>query len=109
MGVETARRPSPVTVKNASNAVGEAFLALRAAIGTAATLDAKTQELILLSGFLVARQESGFKAHCKRALENGASADDVRTAVLVNLGAVASIELVADALNWADDVLAART
>jgi alkylhydroperoxidase/carboxymuconolactone decarboxylase family protein YurZ len=107
METKAARRPSPLTVKAAAPAVGDAFLALRDAIDASSALDAKTRELVVLAGFVVARQEAGFKAHARRALANGATADELRAAALVTLGAVASIEHVADAITWADEVAAA--
>jgi 4-carboxymuconolactone decarboxylase len=102
-------KPSPVVLAAASAAVAEGFQQLRERVREAGPLDVREQNLILLSGFTVARKESGFKSHARRALEGGATADEVRHAVLLNLGAVASIELVADALRWADEVISART
>ena len=108
MAVDTAKRPSPVVLKSSFPSVAESFAALRAAIVKAGSLDQKLQELIVLAGFVVARQESGFKSHARRALDHGAAPEDVKTAVVVNLGATASIELVGDALRWVDEVLAER-
>ena len=108
MALDTAKRPSPVVLKGSFPTVAESFGALRASILQAGSLDQKTQELIVLAGFTVARQESGFKSHARRALDHGATPEDVKTAVVVTLGAVASIELVGDALGWVEDVLAER-
>lgn len=98
---------APATVKAVYPGVYDSFMAMRGVLGKAGPLDARTLELILLSGFTVARQESGFKVHCKRALELGASADDVKHAVVINLGATCAIEPVGEALVWIDEILAA--
>ena len=98
---------APATVKAVYPAVYDSFMAMRGVLSKAGPLDTRTLELILLSGFTVARQESGFKVHCKRALELGASADDVRHAVVINVSATCAIEPVGEALMWIDDVLAA--
>jgi alkylhydroperoxidase/carboxymuconolactone decarboxylase family protein YurZ len=65
------------------------------------------RELILLGAFTVARQEGGFKAHCRRAVAAGATPAEVRQAVAVTMGNITSIEQVADALLWAEEVLEA--
>src|ERR1700722_13775471 len=101
-------KPSPAVLAAASAEVGAGFQELRERVRAAGPLDAREQNLILLSGFTVARQESGFKSHARRAMEGGATGDEVRHAVVLNLGAIASIELVADALRWADEVISAR-
>jgi alkylhydroperoxidase/carboxymuconolactone decarboxylase family protein YurZ len=96
---------APARVKAVYPAVYDSFMAMRKVIGASGSLSARDQELILLAGFTVARQESGFKVHCKRALELGATSDDVRQAVVINLGATCAIEPVGDALGWIDDVV----
>jgi alkylhydroperoxidase/carboxymuconolactone decarboxylase family protein YurZ len=97
---------SPGKLKALYPGVAESFAALRSGLVHAGPIDAKTLEVIQLAAFTVARQESGFKSHCRRALDLGATPDEVRHAVAINLGATASIEVVADALHWIDEVLA---
>jgi alkylhydroperoxidase/carboxymuconolactone decarboxylase family protein YurZ len=98
------RRTSVDELRDAYPDVADAFFALRAAIERSSSLDRKTQELIMLAGYVVARQEGGFKTHAARALAHGASLDDIKTAVLVTLGATAAVEPVGIALRWADEV-----
>lgn len=74
----------------------------------AGPLDAKTLELILLSGYTVARKEGGYKTHAGRALDLGATPEEILHATVINLAANAAIEQVSDALGWADEVIAAR-
>jgi 4-carboxymuconolactone decarboxylase len=82
----------------------EAHRALQAA-AQSGPLDERTRELILLGAFTAARQEGGFKSHARRAIAAGATPDEVRQAVAITMGNVTSIEVVADALLWADEVI----
>jgi alkylhydroperoxidase/carboxymuconolactone decarboxylase family protein YurZ len=87
--------------------IAEAFLhGVREAVDNAGPLDAKTRELVLLGAYTAARHPHAFKVHCRRALANGASPDEVRHAVLLTFGAPVPLEPVVDALLWCDDVIA---
>jgi len=81
---------------------------LRKAVESGGPLDAKTRELILLAGYITARQAEGFKTHAGRALANGATPEELRHACVLPLGATTALEPVVDALIWADEVIAAR-
>jgi 4-carboxymuconolactone decarboxylase len=102
------KRNSVDIIKEHFPQVGEGFSALRGAAGKAGPLEPKILELILLSGYTVARMEGGYKTHAKRALDAGATPEEVLHATVINFGANAAIEQVADALSWADEVIAAR-
>lgn len=82
----------------------EAHRALQRAAAAGGPLDERTRELILLGAFTAARQEGGFKSHAQRALAAGATAAELRQAVAITMGNVTSIEGVADALRWVDEV-----
>jgi 4-carboxymuconolactone decarboxylase len=99
--------PSPQTINRFFPGVLEGHRALQAAAAEGGPLDERTRELILLGAFTVGRQEGGFKAHCRRALQAGATPDEVRQAVVITMSNVASIEVVADALLWVDEVVTA--
>jgi 4-carboxymuconolactone decarboxylase len=101
-----SKPPSPQTIGRFFPGVIEGHRALQASAAQGGPLDERTRELILLGAFTVGRQEGGFKSHCRRALAAGATADEVRHAVVITMSNVASIEVVADALLWADEVLA---
>jgi alkylhydroperoxidase/carboxymuconolactone decarboxylase family protein YurZ len=102
-----ARPGSMVYLAEHHPRIAEAFLhGVREAVDTAGPLDAKTRELVLLGAYTAARHPHAFKVHCRRALENGASAAEVRHAVLMTFGAPVPLEPVVDALMWCDDVIA---
>jgi alkylhydroperoxidase/carboxymuconolactone decarboxylase family protein YurZ len=106
MSVDSARKPpSPQTVGRFFPGVMEGHRALQAAAAEGGPLDERTRELILLAAFTVGRQEGGFRSHCRRALAAGATPEEVRQAVVITLSNVASIEIVADALLWAEEVI----
>ncbi len=104
----SARPPSPQTVGKYFPGVVEGHRALQAAAAQGGPLDERMRELVLLGAFTVARQEGGFKSHCRRALAAGATPEEVRQAVVITLSNVAWIEVVADALLWVDEVTAAH-
>ncbi len=105
---DSPRPSTQAALRNHFPDVFDTFGKLRRAVDAAGPLDTKTRELILLAGFTVGRQEGGYRAHCKRAMDAGATAEEVRQATVICLGATAAIELVADALSWADEVIAAH-
>ena len=73
-----------------------------------AKLDRKTIELILLALLAGRRWETGVKVHTQAALDQGASADEIRGALLLSI-AVFSTSSAVQALHWAEPVLAAAT
>jgi len=77
-------------------------------LGEAATsagpLDEKTKELVQLGAAAAVRSEGAVHSHTRRALENGASADEVRHAIVL-LTSTIGFPTVAAALSWADDVI----
>jgi alkylhydroperoxidase/carboxymuconolactone decarboxylase family protein YurZ len=105
MSVNIRKPPSPQTLGKHFPSMLEAHRALQQAAVAGGPLDEKTRELILLGAFTAARQEGGFKSHARRALAAGANAEELRQAVAITMGNVTSIEVVADALLWIDDVV----
>jgi alkylhydroperoxidase/carboxymuconolactone decarboxylase family protein YurZ len=88
-----------------SDDVGTAYRALRKAIDSYGTLDGKQIHLCLLAGFASTRNEAGFRVHCTRAREAGASLADVEQTVLLMLGTSLGVAPVVEALHWARDEL----
>jgi 4-carboxymuconolactone decarboxylase len=74
-----------------------------AAVG-AGPLDEKTKELVQLGAAAALRSEGAVHSHTRRALESGASADEVRHAIVL-LTSTIGFPTVAAALSWADDVI----
>jgi len=105
MVVNVRKPPSPETIKRFFPGVLKGHRALQAAAAEGGPLDERTRELILLGAFTVGRQAGGFKSHCRRALAAGATPEEVRQAVVITMSNVASIEVVADALLWVDEVV----
>ena len=100
---------SPVDrVRAVSPKIAESFQALRQAIDEAGPLERKYRELCNLSAFTTARIEGAFKTHCGRALEAGATQEEIRQACVLPFGATQAIGPIADALRWAEEVFAAR-
>ncbi|MEA3210422.1 MAG: hypothetical protein QOE70_3479 [Chthoniobacter sp.] len=77
-------------------------------LGTAASnagpLDKKTIELLRLAIAVGAREEGGVHSHTRRALEAGATADEIRHAVLLSITSVGFPNTMA-AMSWVEDVL----
>jgi 4-carboxymuconolactone decarboxylase len=105
MSVNVKKPPSPATLGKHFPGMLEAHRALTSAAAQGGPLDERLRELILLAAFTTARQEGGFKSHARRALAAGATPAEVRQAVAITMGNVTSIEVVADALLWADEVI----
>jgi alkylhydroperoxidase/carboxymuconolactone decarboxylase family protein YurZ len=68
-------------------------------------LDRKTIELILLALLAGRRWETGVKVHTAAALQHGASADEIRGALLMSM-AVFSTSSAVSGLHWAEPILA---
>jgi len=77
-------------------------------LGEAATgagpLDEKTKELVQLGAAAALRSEGAVHSHARRALQSGASPDEVRHAIVL-LTSTIGFPTVAAALSWADDVI----
>lgn len=77
---------------------------LRAAVDEAGPLSPPVRELVMLSGYTAARQPGGFAVHCQRALQVGVHPGEIRHAVLLTLGASATLEMVVETLRWVDEI-----
>lgn len=71
-----------------------------------AKLDRRSIELILLALLAGRRWETGVRTHTAKAIEHGATADDVRGAILLSF-AVFGMSSAAPALHWAEEELVA--
>ncbi|HJV35880.1 carboxymuconolactone decarboxylase family protein [Geomonas sp.] len=77
---------------------------LRAAAQSAGPLDKKTLHLIQLAASAAIRSHGSTHSHTIRALEAGATPDEIRHAVLA-LTSTIGFPTTAAALSWVDDVI----
>lgn len=84
--------------------VGKAYRALGDAVADAGPLDAKVRALVKLGISVGARQEGGARSHVRKALEAGATPEEIRHAVMQATTTVGFPTMMAG-LSWADEVL----
>ncbi len=82
----------------------QAVEALGAATTNAGPLEEKHRQLIQLAAAAAVRSEGAVHSHARRALEAGASADEVRHALLLLISTI-GFPTVQAAMTWVDDVL----
>jgi 4-carboxymuconolactone decarboxylase len=85
--------------------ITKAYEELSAAALTEGPLDRRTAELVKIGIAVGARLESGTHSHVRRALEAGATPDEIRHAVRLALTTIGFPSMMT-ALAWATDVLA---
>jgi alkylhydroperoxidase/carboxymuconolactone decarboxylase family protein YurZ len=105
MATDMVRVPT-VRLGEANAAVGAAYKELRVALAAAGPLDHTTCELILLSAFAAAGRENSVKIHALRGFAAGMSKAAMQQAVMIPLGAAATLPAIADALRWIDEAQA---
>ncbi len=82
----------------------QAYEALSEAVVAGGPLDRKHAELVKIGIAVGARLEGALHSHVRRALEAGATPDDVRHAIRLSLTTVGFPTMMA-ALSWANDVM----
>lgn len=92
-------------LRRTSPEMANAFRAIRVIADGHAGLEAKQRELCLLAGFAATRNEGGFRVHCTRAVQAGATTADIEQVVLLMLGTSLGLVPVVEALAWAHDEL----
>jgi 4-carboxymuconolactone decarboxylase len=85
-----------------------AYEALGARAAKSGPLDAKTRELIKLGMAAANRTESGVQSHVHRALEAGASTEDIEQALIAGINTLGFSTMMA-ALTWAHEAIAAHS
>ncbi|MBS1714512.1 MAG: carboxymuconolactone decarboxylase family protein [Armatimonadetes bacterium] len=86
-------------------AVGSAYKDLGDAVATAGPLDKKTAELVKIGVALGARMEGAVHSHVRKALEAGATAEEIRHAVLQATTTIGFPNMMAG-LSWVDETIA---
>ena len=87
--------------------VTQAYRAMKSAYGAAGPLDERTKQLIQVAIMVSIGSEGGTRDHVGFALDAGASAEEVRQAVLMVLGP-AGMSCTSTGLAWANEVIASR-
>lgn len=91
------------TLKQKFPAYLEALESLGAVVRTIGPLDSKTCELIQLGSAATNRSEGAVHSHARRALEAGASRDEIEHALLC-LTSTIGFPAVSAALSWIEDI-----
>ncbi len=81
-----------------------AYEALGAAVADGGPLDAKTRELIRLGMAAANRSESAVESHTHRALDAGATPDEIEHAITLGVNTLGFSTMMA-ALTWAKQAL----
>lgn len=84
--------------------IGSAYRALGDAVATAGPLDEKSAALVKIGISTGARMEGALRSHVRKALDAGATPDEIRHAILLSATTVGFANMMA-ALSWADAVL----
>ncbi len=91
-------------IQNRYKSVIDALENLGKATKSAGPLDKKTSELLQLAAAAAVRSEGSVHSHTRRALEAGATPEEIRHAVVL-LTSTIGFPTVSAALSWVDDVL----
>lgn len=102
--MKTEIAPHYLRMKEKHPGFFEAVEKLGEAAAEAGPLNRKSTELIRLAASLANGSEGGVHSHCKRALEAGASAEEIRHAVLVLTNTIGFPRIMAG-LSWINDIL----
>ena len=84
----------------------EAVEALGTAVAKAGPLSEKARQLVQLAAAAAIRSEGAVHSHARRAVQAGASVEEVRHTIMLLTSTIGFPTVVA-AMTWADDVLEA--
>jgi len=87
--------------------VFQAYDALGKAVGSSGPLSNKEMALIKLAIASGARLEGAVHSHCRRALDAGCSAEEIRQTVLLTTTTIGFPSMMA-CLSWVDDIIDGR-
>jgi len=99
---------SYVQMKRRCRPVVDALEALGRAVREAGPLNEKSAQLVQLAAAAAIRSEGSVHSHVRRALEVGASPEQIRHVILL-LTSTIGFPTVAAAMSWTDDVLGPGT
>ena len=87
--------------------VGEAYEKLGEAVHQSGPLDDKTRALVKLAMSAGAQKEGAVHSHTRKALDAGASKEEIRHVILLTLPTLGMPSMMA-ALTWVEDILSDR-
>ncbi len=87
--------------------VGESYQKLGKAVHTAGPLTEKERALVKLGIAVGGKMEGAVHSHTRKALEVGATAEEIRHAVILALPTIGLPSMMA-ALTWVEDVLGGK-
>ncbi|MBZ0156379.1 MAG: carboxymuconolactone decarboxylase family protein [Alphaproteobacteria bacterium] len=93
-----------VSIRKRFKSYSKALDSLGKAAREAGPLDDKTAHLIQIAASASIRSEGGVHSHTRRALEAGATPEEIRHAILL-ISSTIGFPTVSAALSWADDIL----
>lgn len=103
-----ARLPKPYQqFQKKYPAIAQAYDQLGATVHQAGPLDEKTRALLKLALAVGAQMEGATHAHTARALEVGATPDEIRHVVLLAIPTIGFPRMMT-AMTWVDDILNAE-
>lgn len=85
----------------------DAVETLGSTVAKAGPLSEKTRQLVQLAAAAAIRSEGAVHSHTRRAIDAGASKDEVRHTILLLTSTIGFPTIVA-AMTWVDDILEAR-
>ena len=92
-------------IKTRFEEYGKAIDQLEKAVHVSGPINEKTSHLIQLAASAAIRSEGGVHSHVRRALEQGASREEIYHALILLTGTI-GFPNVAAAISWADALLA---
>jgi 4-carboxymuconolactone decarboxylase len=93
-----------VSIKKRYKKYYKALDNLGKAVKESGPIDDKTSHLIQLGAAAAIRSEGSVHSHVRRALEAGATADEIYHAIIL-LSSTIGFPTVSAALSWADDII----
>ena len=96
------------TFRKRYRSVYKAYEALGGAAHEAGPLDQKTRELVKLGIAIGGRLEGAVRSHAKRALDSGATAQEIHHVILLAI-TTSGLPTAVAAFTWVEDVLSGTT
>lgn len=104
MSMSTQLPEQYVSIRKQYKAFFKASENLGKAAASAGPLDPKTSHLVQLAAAAAIRSEGSVHSHTRRAIEAGASPDEIRHAILL-IASTVGFPTMSAALSWANDII----